>query len=108
MFQKRNIMFLFLVCAFQLNAQTNIKTMFYNSLKYNSISFLKSNIVKSYLTLNMIEKVNSIIIYNLLGQIVFKTSNINTNELEIDANTFSKGVYYLKADTNSPLKFVKI
>ena len=36
MFQKKNIFILILVCAFQLSAQTNIKTMFYNTLNYNS------------------------------------------------------------------------
>lgn len=76
--------------------------------KNNFTSFLKSNIISNYLTLKMTEKVNSIIIYNQLGQIVFKTNNINTNELEIDTNTFSKGVHYLKADSSKPLKFVKI
>lgn len=78
------------------------------SKKNNYISFLKSNIVKSHITLKMKEKVNTLIIYNQLGQTVFKTRNITKNVLEINTDTFTKGVYYLKADTNTPLKFVKI
>ena len=56
----------------------------------------------------MKEKVKSIIIYNQLGQTVFKTTNISQNVLEINTNTFTKEVYFLKTDANTPLKFVKI
>ena len=73
----------------------------------NAISFLKSNIVKRYITLKMNEKVNSLIIYNHLGQSVLETTNINNDVFTIDINILSKGMYYLKADNNSALKFVK-
>lgn len=74
---------------------------------YHPISFLNANIVKNSITLSVKEKVNSIIIYNQLGQIVYQTKNINKSELNIDINTFSKGIYYLKTNAYKPLKFVK-
>lgn len=78
------------------------------SKKNNPISFLKSNIVENILVLKIKEKVNNISIYNQLGQKVFEIKNNNLNELKINTNYFSKGIYYLKADTYKPLKFIKI
>ena len=79
-----------------------------NPEKNNSISFLKSNIVKSYLKLQMTEKVNNLIIYNQLGQILFKTKNIDKSKLDIDVNHLQKGMYFIKADNYNSLKFIKI
>lgn len=74
---------------------------------YQPVSFLNTNIVTNNVTLALKEKVNSIIIYNQLGQIIYQTKNINQDKLNIDTSTFSKGIYYLKTDAYQPLKFVK-
>lgn len=76
--------------------------------KNNPISFSGSNIVKNSITLTLKEKLNSIIIYNQLGQIIYQQKNTSTTKLNIDTRSFSKGVYFLKADAYKPLKFVKI
>ncbi len=73
-----------------------------------SILFLNSNIAKNSLSIQMKEKVGLIKIYNQLGQTVYKIKNVNQKELKIYTNTFSKGIYYLIADTYKPLKFLKI
>ncbi|WP_397445902.1 T9SS type A sorting domain-containing protein [Polaribacter sp. R77954] len=75
--------------------------------KNNPISFSNANIVKNSITLALKEKAKSIIIYNQLGQVVYQQKNSNTVALKIDTSTFSKGVYFLKADAHKPLKFVK-
>lgn len=74
---------------------------------YQPVSFINTNIVTNNVTLAVKEKVNSIIIYNQLGQIIYQTKNINQDKLNIDTSTFSKGIYYLKTDAYQPLKFVK-
>lgn len=71
------------------------------------VSFINTNIVKNSITLAIKEKVNSIIIYNQLGQIIYQTKNIYQDKLNIDTSSFSKGIYYLKTDAYQPLKFVK-
>ncbi|WP_405565654.1 T9SS type A sorting domain-containing protein [Polaribacter sp. Asnod6-C07] len=71
------------------------------------VSFINTNIVKNEITLALKENVNSIIIYNQLGQIMYQTKNINQQELTIDIRHFSKGIYYLKTDAYKTLKFVK-
>ncbi|MBU3011862.1 T9SS type A sorting domain-containing protein [Polaribacter vadi] len=71
------------------------------------VSFINTNIVKNEITLALKENVNSIIIYNQLGQIMYQTKNINQQELKIDIRHFSKGIYYLKTDAYKTLKFVK-
>lgn len=71
------------------------------------VSFINTNIVKNSITLAVKEKVNSIIIYNQLGQVVYQTKNINQNKLNINTSSFSKGLYYLKTDAYQPLKFIK-
>jgi len=77
------------------------------SKNYHPISFSSTNIVKNSITLALKETVNSIIIYNLLGQIVYQQKNNSRTELTIDTSTFSKGIYFLKTDSYTPLKFVK-
>ncbi len=83
-----------------------------NTLSVNTkehiISFVSRNLVNNYLTINIKEKVDILIIYNQLGQKVFEVKNINQNQLKIETSSYSKGVYYLKTDDYKPIKFVKI
>lgn len=79
-----------------------------NQKNDHSFSFLTYDIAKKAITLASKEKVNSIIIYNQLDQIVHKHKNCcNTTDTTISANTFAKERYYLKANCYVPLKFVK-
>lgn len=75
--------------------------------KNNPISFRSTNIIKNSITLALKEKVNSIIIYNQLGQIVYQQKISGSKELTIKTSSFADGVYFLKADSHTPLKFVK-
>lgn len=75
--------------------------------KKHPILLSSANIVKNSITLALKEKVNSIIIYNQLGQIIYQRKATNETELIIYTSKFANGVYFLKADTFTPLKFVK-
>lgn len=74
----------------------------------NPISFLSSNLADKNLTINLKENIKTLVIYNQLGQQVFIRRNTIKNQLKINVSSFSKGVYYLKADHNKPVKFIKI
>lgn len=76
--------------------------------KNNYISFLNFNTANEYLLIQMNENISSICIYNQLGQVIYKITDIHQRELKIYTDTFSKGIYYLKADAHKPLKFLKI
>lgn len=75
----------------------------------NPISFVNSNIVSNFLTINLsnLEAVKNIVIYNQLGQLI---ENVIAKEKNIQINTsnLSKGIYYLKTESHKPLKFIKI
>lgn len=73
-----------------------------------AISFSSSNIVTNSITLKVKEKINTILVFNQLGQKVFEVKNAYKSQLVINTNQFAKGIYFLKADTYKPLKFVKI
>ncbi len=75
--------------------------------KNRPISFMGTNIVKNSITLALKQSVKSVIIYNQLGQIVYQQKNIHPTKLHIDTGSLSKGVYFLKADAFTPLKFIK-
>jgi hypothetical protein len=90
-----------------INIETPSETLA-NSKNKQAISFLRYNIIKKSITLTSKEKVNSVIIYNQLGQIVYHKKNCcKTLETTINTETFSKGIYYVKANNFVPLKFVK-
>jgi hypothetical protein len=65
-------------------------------------------LVSDYLSLHLTEEIQSFVIYNQLGQIVFKLKNSSKSTLKIAINSYAKGIYYLKIDGFKPLKFVKI
>lgn len=79
-----------------------------NPVKENVISFASKNLVDTFLTLNLKETLNVLSIYNQLGQKVLEKRNINQNQLKINTSSFSKGIYYIKAENYKPIKFVKI
>ena len=74
-----------------------------------SIKFLNSNIVKDYLSIQVSDiNLKSITIYNHLGQKVKSIEINNQKEISINLTSFSKGVYYLTADSLQPKKIIKI
>ena len=74
----------------------------------NPISLLSSNLVDKNLIINNKEEINILVIYNQLGQKVLEKKNLSNNRLNINASSFSKGIYYIKTDQYKPIKFVKI
>ena len=77
--------------------------------KINPIAFKTSNMVKYDLSFVLKNKdVKNIVIYNQLGQKIINIKTTNKSDFNIDFSFYSKGIYYLKADSFSPLKFIKI
>jgi hypothetical protein len=90
-----------------LELETPEKTL--SILKNNiHVKFIGSNLISDFLSLHLSEKIESIIIYNQLGQKVSELKNNEKNDLKIPTSGFPKGIYYLKTATHKPLKFVKI
>lgn len=48
-------------------------------------------------------EINSITIYNTLGEIIFSENKINTNELQINTSQWSKGIYSIQVNTKVKL-----
>ena len=45
------------------------------------------------------EQINSIILYNVLGKLIYKENKLNTSEtIKIDVSNFGKGIYFLKVN----------
>ena len=71
---------------------------------YKKIS-LYPNPTVGYIKLNGLTKESNISIYNLLGsKIIEKTIQLNE---EIDVQNLTKGIYFLKIENGSTLKFIK-
>jgi len=65
------------------------------------------NPVGAVLNLRFSEAINSITVYNLLGQQVFR-ANPNTNETKIDVSSLTSGTYIMKVVSGNNSKIVKI
>lgn len=65
------------------------------------------NPVDAILNLRFSETINSITVYNLLGQQVFR-ANPNTNETKIDVSALASGTYVMKVVSGNNSKAVKI
>ncbi|NVJ89753.1 MAG: T9SS type A sorting domain-containing protein [Flavobacteriaceae bacterium] len=80
------------------NVQSVLNTTSFNTskLKYT----LKNN------TLNLGNSVNTINIYNTLGQLVYHKNNKNSQQNVVNLSTLKKGLYILKVDSFKPLKFL--
>lgn len=73
-----------------------------------NITTISPNPVIDEMTINSKEKINTIEIYNLVGQQVWKSTKVTTNK--IDLNFLNKGVYMIKINTdstNESIKFIK-
>lgn len=62
------------------------------------------NPVKDILTLSSSEKVNSISIYNVAGQLIKSNKDANT----IDMSTLSTGIYLIKTNIGSEIQTFKV
>jgi len=77
--------------------------------KTATIKFLNSNVVKYFLSIQISnQNVKMITIYNHLGQKVKSIEINNQKEITINLTSFSKGVYYLSANSLEPKKIIKI
>ena len=74
------------------------------------ITFSSNNVINNYLSFNILSSLNlkNVTIYNNLGQIVKELKVTNQTEVTMNISSFSKGMYYIKADFYKPIKFVKI
>ena len=48
-------------------------------------------------------EINSVIIYNTLGQVVFTENKFNANELQVNISQWSKGIYSIQVNTKGQL-----
>lgn len=72
----------------------------------NNLSYYP-NPVKDVLTISNKEAINSVIIFNMLGQKV-QEANLNTNEAKIDMSNLSTGSYIAKVMVNDQIKTIKL
>ncbi len=76
----------------------------------NPISFISKNVILEniQIKINSSITINTIKVYNQLGQKVKEIATTNKKRIDINISGFTKGVYYLKADSFKPIKFIKI
>jgi len=81
-----------------------------NDVVYNNgIKIVGSNVVNEQLTLSITESnINSLAIYNTLGQKVSELKTNNGTNLIIDVSKLASGIYYISSSNKltEPLKFV--
>ncbi|MGB5287261.1 MAG: choice-of-anchor B family protein, partial [Ignavibacteriaceae bacterium] len=53
------------------------------------------------------EPLSSVIITNILGNILFSETQINSEEIIVDISEFSNGIYFLRVDNQITKKFIK-
>ncbi|MAW95006.1 MULTISPECIES: YCF48-related protein [unclassified Leeuwenhoekiella] len=95
---------------YRLVANTNESTIYSDTYKYTTGKLSLSdfdleqqlsvypNPATNGITIksNSLEEVNSIELYNTLGQRVYRKKVVNNSDLEVDVSTFRNGVYFLK------------
>lgn len=81
----------------------------------NPIAFIGSNVVSDYLEINVQASFNvhKVSIYNQIGQLVgermLHTQNTTEENIRVNVEHLSKGIYYLKTKNQvTPIKFLKI
>ena len=91
------------VGTMQLSVQEGLSTNGFNDIKI----MVSPNPVVDFITISSKENLNSIRIYNVLGQTVFSKES-KTNHEKIDLSIFSAGNYFLKVIVNNNSKVLKI
>ena len=91
------------VGTMQLSVQEGLSINGFNDIKI----MVSPNPVVDFITISSKENLNSIRIYNVLGQMVFNKES-KTNLEKIDLSTFSAGNYFLKVNANNNTKVFKI
>ena len=56
---------------------------------------------------NTMENLESVILYDMIGKSVFKTTNIDSNQSAIDVSALAKGMYLVEITTVNQLKMTK-
>ena len=72
------------------------------------VTFLQSNIVEDQLKLNLQQTINNLVIYNQLGQKMLHLKNVKKSFLNLNIENFSTGIYFIKVDEFSPVRFLKL
>lgn len=85
----------------------DLATLSANEFAKNATSVTYPNPVKDNLNLSFETKINSVSIYNLLGQEVI-TKSVNSNEGKIDVSSLSSGTYFVKVTTDNLIKTLKV
>ena len=62
---------------------------------------------KKYITINVDNIIEHLEITNSTGQIVFTQKQINSNNITIQLDDFSKGIYIIQIKTNNQLTLKK-
>lgn len=91
------------VGSMQLSVQETLSNNGFNDLKIT----ISPNPVIDFMTISSKENLNAIAIYNVLGQLVFKTAT-KSNQEKIDLSTLASGNYFVKINANNNSKVVKI
>lgn len=74
----------------------------------NEVKFLANYIKKDYSLVNLSKKVNSIEIYNLTGVKVYENKKVITEQIDLNLNSLSKGVYVVKINEENKTSTKKI
>ncbi|WP_309641430.1 T9SS type A sorting domain-containing protein [Flavobacterium sp.] len=86
-----------------LNIGSNLATDFFE--KDNDIA-IYPNPTRDFLNVSVIQEIDSVVIYNALGQEVMAQS-LNANEVKIDVSDLQQGIYILKVFNNKGEAFMK-
>ena len=68
--------------------------------------YISPNPAYNQLNITAAENITSVLITNIIGNVVYNNT-YNTNKLEINTSTLSKGIYYIKINGIYASKFVK-
>ena len=91
------------VGSMQLSVQETLSTSGFNDLKIN----ISPNPVIDFMIISSKENLDSLAIYNVLGQLVFKIAT-KSNQEKIDLSTLGSGNYFVKINANNNSKVIKI
>ena len=81
-----------------LHSPVNIKEI----IVHESLVSIYPNPTNTIVNINANE-INSVIIYNTLGQVVFTENKFNANELQVNISQWSKGIYSIQVNTKGQL-----
>ncbi|MBK7667527.1 MAG: T9SS type A sorting domain-containing protein [Sphingobacteriaceae bacterium] len=78
-----------------------------NEIEKSSFINLYPNPTNGSITINSIENLKSVQVYNVTGALMINVSDVNSKSITVDLHSFAKGLYFVKTETKDGKSMTK-